>query len=285
MNLRQMGLLLGMLGFLSPYMLGSVGVAAELDLLVFAPHPDDEVLGCAGIMAQALRNNKRVGVVVLTNGGGFPRAASVVTGKEEGQLVPADFVELAAERQRQSIRGLRHVGVPLSNLIFLGYPDSGLAKIYRAQQDSVYRQRFTGRDSTYGPETADYHSTRHGRPSPYTRAAIISDITEILTFRKPREIYVTHEVDTHSDHQAAFWFVRDAAIAARFAGDLYTYVNHGDSHPAGVMRRISLTPADLDKKRLAIREHQIPIVHDQLQSYAKAEELFWRVSLSPDTDR
>lgn len=38
-------------------------------LLVFAPHPDDEVFGCGGIMAIALAAQRRVHVVVVTDGG------------------------------------------------------------------------------------------------------------------------------------------------------------------------------------------------------------------------
>ena len=253
---------------------------AKVDLLIFAPHPDDEVLGCAGLMSRALRDGKRVGVVILTNGGGFPRAASVVVGKAQDELVAADFLELAAERQRQSVRGLRHIGIPLENLLFLGYPDSGLADIFRSREGAVYRQEFTNREATYGPVVADYRSSKHGRAAPYTRSAIIADIAELLLSRQPREIYVTHDVDTHGDHQAAFWFVREAAMAAGFAGEFYTYVNHGEVEPELPVRRVALTPAELAKKRLAIREHQIPIVHDHLQSYAKAEEVFWKVSLA-----
>lgn len=269
-------LLLHLLGFA-----GSLTVVAaeveRFDLLVFAPHPDDEALGCAGVMSQALEAQRTVGVVVLTNGGGFPKAAAVVTNKEEGKLVAADFLKLAAERQQQSLLGMRHVGVPAENVLFLGYPDSGLKAMYSAAKDTVYRQPFTEKSATYGPAVPDYHSEVHDGSAAYTKASVIEDIAEIIASRRPSEIYVTHEVDTHSDHKAAFWFVRDAARAAQFRGAFFTYVNHGTVQPELPIRRVPLTAAQLAKKRLAIRAHQIPVVHEHLQSYAKPAETFWKV--------
>src|SRR3954463_13514957 len=45
-------------------------------IVVFAPHPDDEVIGCAGIIMQALARGARVKVVAITSGDGFPAAAA-----------------------------------------------------------------------------------------------------------------------------------------------------------------------------------------------------------------
>lgn len=249
----------------------------NVDVLVFAPHPDDEVLGCGGVIQQALKQNKRIGVVVLTNGDGFPKAAAVIAKKPRAELTAADFLQLAAERQRQSREGLKILGVPGANVWFLAYPDSLLAEIYRSRKTSPHRQRFTEKDQTYAAAVADYHSSVHGRPAPYTRAAILKDLFEIIDGCEPKEIYVTHEADKHADHQAAFWFVRDAARVADFEGRFYTYVVHaGDKLPKLPLRRVSLTAAQVKKKRAAIVPHQIPTVHDTLGEYARDEEIFWR---------
>src|SRR5689334_15063764 len=69
--------------------------ASRPDLIVvFAPHPDDEVIGCAGIMTQALASGTRVKVVALTSGDGFPAAAAGVAHKPLSQLGPDDFFAL-----------------------------------------------------------------------------------------------------------------------------------------------------------------------------------------------
>lgn len=254
---------------------------AELDLLVFAPHPDDEVLGCAGVMLQAIEQGKRVGVVVLTNGAGFPQAASVITGKPLDQLTAKDFLTLAATRQQQSVEGLQILGVGTADLSFLGYPDSGLEPIYRSDSTTAYRQEFTEKSETFGPVVSDYHSLTHGRPAPYLRARALGDIAEIIKRSRPKEIYVTSEADTHADHRASFWYVRDAARTAGYGGVLFTYVVHGTEWPETAEHRVSLTSAQVEKKRTAIRAHQIPTVHDTLPEYAREEEVFWPI---PTTD-
>ena len=47
---------------------------AGLDLLIFAPHPDDEALGCAGVLRRALKNGDEVLVVVATCGDAYQSA-------------------------------------------------------------------------------------------------------------------------------------------------------------------------------------------------------------------
>ncbi len=45
-------------------------------LLVLAPHPDDEVIGCGGVIARHLRDGRRVRVVIATDGTAADPAAS-----------------------------------------------------------------------------------------------------------------------------------------------------------------------------------------------------------------
>jgi len=245
------------------------------DVLIFAPHPDDEVLGCAGVVLRALEAKKRVGVIVLTNGDGFPKAASVVSGKPQDQLTPADFLKLGTERQRQSIEGVKLLGLPVANLTFLGYPDSLLAKLYQSNGIEQFRQQFTGKDTTHSLAAADFHSAVHGRPAPFTRAALLADLVEVIQKAAPKEIYVTHELDNHADHRAAHWFVRDAASKAGFRDPLRTFIVHGSKTPELPMVRVQLTAAQVEKKRAAVKPHQIPIVHDTLHEHAKPEEVFF----------
>src|SRR6188768_1971539 len=78
------------------------GDRGDVDLLVFGPHPDDEVLACAGSIRQALMAGKRVKVVLFTNGDGLPDFASSLAQKPEAMLTPEDFLGLARHRQKQS---------------------------------------------------------------------------------------------------------------------------------------------------------------------------------------
>src|SRR5436190_4924585 len=73
-------------------------------LLVLAPHPDDEVIGCGGLVALHLRDGRKVRVVVATDGG------------EAGE---------PGERQRESRAAVASLG--FAEVEFLNFPDRHLA--------------------------------------------------------------------------------------------------------------------------------------------------------------
>lgn len=82
-----------------------------MKIMVFAPHPDDEVIGCGGTIATHVRAGDEVVIVYLTSG-------------EAGSLsVPCD--ELRTTREGEARQGAKHLGV--KDLIFLRFPDGYLA--------------------------------------------------------------------------------------------------------------------------------------------------------------
>lgn len=252
-----------------------------LDVLVVAPHPDDEALGCAGVILQATDKKQRVGVVLVTSGDGFPKAAAVVAKKAEAQLGPADFVRLAGIRQQHSVGALGRIGVRAEDLVALGYPDSGLKTLYEAKVETPYQQPFTGKTETYSAVIRDYHTLTHGRPAPYLKSSVLGDLVEIMKTRKPKAIYVTSEADTHPDHKATFWFVRDAAKAAGYRGMLFTFVVHGKP-PPDPMHRVVLSDTEQRRKRVLIEEYQAklsPIHNNLAEKFTRAEEVFWPIRI------
>jgi LmbE family N-acetylglucosaminyl deacetylase len=253
----------------------------SLDILIFAPHPDDEAIGGATLILRAKAQEQRVGVVLLTNGDGHPALAAVVAKKSRETLVPDDFVRAGALRQQHSLIATARLGVNRDELIFLGYPDSGLAAIYQQAADgSAYEQKFTKKRETYGVTVQDYHSMVHGKAAPYLKASLVGDIAEIIRARQPGEIYVTNEADVHGDHRAAFWFVRDGAREAGHTGPIFTYIVHGKPLATPADRRLVLTPEETAMKRAALLDHQAGTspIHDHLaDEYTKPEEQFWLI--------
>lgn len=78
--------------------------------MVFAPHPDDEVIGCGGAIAAHVRAGDEVAIVYLTSG-------------EAGSLaIPPD--ELRDIREGEARQGAEMLGV--KDLIFLRFPDGYL---------------------------------------------------------------------------------------------------------------------------------------------------------------
>jgi LmbE family N-acetylglucosaminyl deacetylase len=81
-------------------------------VLVIAPHFDDEVLGCGGLIAQLAADGAEVGVLFLTDGSG---------GEEE----IADRRAYAERRRREAARALEILGT--GDLVFADLPDGALA--------------------------------------------------------------------------------------------------------------------------------------------------------------
>jgi LmbE family N-acetylglucosaminyl deacetylase len=284
-----------------------VSAPQRKSIIIFAPHPDDEVIGCAGIIQQALARGAQVKVVDITSGDGFDAAAAGVTHKPINQVGPDDFLALSRLRQTQSRDAIQILGGTPEDLIVLGYPDGDLGNLYQSKDDQVIRQQFTKKDETYALIQKDYHTVMHGKPAPYKRSSVLGDLVELLNTLKPAEIYVTDETDGHIDHRAAFWFVRDAAKQAGYKGALYTYLVHGLPawpFPSGVTpnqpfesrkvngevaprglpwpppRRVPLIPEQAQRKLKSIQAHNIPVVgmpehQSEMESFVKSEEVFW----------
>jgi LmbE family N-acetylglucosaminyl deacetylase/glycosyltransferase involved in cell wall biosynthesis len=83
-------------------------------ILVLAPHPDDEVIGCGGMLAINAAEGRHVRVVVVTDGAG---AASS----------NANVENYRARRRDESRRGLELLGI--EDLHFLDLPDRKLATL------------------------------------------------------------------------------------------------------------------------------------------------------------
>lgn len=84
------------------------------EMIVVAPHPDDEVLGVGGLMSIAAASGVRVSVVSVTDGGASHPGSPTMTPEK-----------LVSERPRESRRALAHLGVDLDP-IRLGFPDGAV---------------------------------------------------------------------------------------------------------------------------------------------------------------
>jgi LmbE family N-acetylglucosaminyl deacetylase len=277
-----------------------------VDVLVFAPHPDDEVIGAGGVIQQALEAGQHVRIVFATNGDGYPQAASGLLHKAIPLLRNADYLHLAAARQHEAMAADHVLGVSASDLVFLGYPDGVLAGVNADTDSEPVRSPTTGRTTTYGPVAIDYHTLAYGRPAAYTHAAILADVEELLRKSRPTAVYVTDSADQHPDHKATYDLVRDAIAAIRFRGILVTFVVHGGqgwpwpqgptpdspfesrtidgtTYPVGVAWppsiRVPLTAAQSALKLQALEANhsqmEFPIDRLVLESFVKSEEVFW----------
>jgi LmbE family N-acetylglucosaminyl deacetylase len=101
-------------------------------VLVFTPHPDDELFGAGGTLALLARNQNRIIVVIYTN-------------DNKGSFdLEMTSERLARIRKAEEEAALAVLGIPKENLIWLGYDDGELeyapAKMLCGQATKLIRQ-------------------------------------------------------------------------------------------------------------------------------------------------
>lgn len=84
-------------------------------ILIVAPHPDDETLGCGGLIAACAAAGVRVHVAILTDGARSHFGSAGWTPRR-----------LAAHRAVETRRAIARLGLSRSSLTLLNYPDSAL---------------------------------------------------------------------------------------------------------------------------------------------------------------
>ncbi|MCW3097888.1 MAG: hypothetical protein JWL77_3506 [Chthonomonadaceae bacterium] len=267
-------------------------------LLVFAPHCDDETLGCGGLIQQTLAAGGSVQTVMLTNGDGFRTA--VERQARTMRIGPQDYIRFAALRQDESHTALEALGVKPQNILFLGYPDRGLTALWDEHwsPDSPYASVFTHQERSPYANTFDPAARYCGHD-------LLADIKATLRAYRPTLVTVTHPADDHSDHAAAAAFVARAIQEMQadpqesaWAGKMrlrYYLVHRGDwplpqgSHPEAPllppveMRTLDtrwesrmLTPAQTRRKAhsIALYPSQTEIAQEFLSAFARRTEIF-----------
>jgi LmbE family N-acetylglucosaminyl deacetylase len=94
--------------------------------IVFAPHPDDETLGCGGTISMKTQVGAPVSIVVLTDG-------------RRSHLGLIDEDRLRAIRAAEAHTAAERLGVPRHELLMLGYADQDLEECRDAAVADVVR--------------------------------------------------------------------------------------------------------------------------------------------------
>ncbi len=90
-------------------------------VVVFAPHPDDEILGCGGTIAKKISEGYEVIIVFLTDGRyAFSEMLNIDT-----DPTPSELKEI---RKEEAKRGTKLLGIYPENLIFLDIEDGKLGE-------------------------------------------------------------------------------------------------------------------------------------------------------------
>jgi len=269
-------------------------VPPHLRLLVVAPHPDDESLGAGGLIQQTVAAEGRVHVLFMTNWDGYPEAVEAATGHREPSAT--DYRGFGELRRAEALVALEHYRVLPLSVTFLGFPDGGLAEIWRrGPRVPAYQSPYTREDNPPYP-----HAFEAG--ARYVSRDLIHLIARMVALSDPDWIALPTPLDNHPDHCATFTFVLAAlkSLAAEPGGAskipdrLLTYLVHtskGWPPPAQVPGPIpepkkifdaahwyslALTDAQVQTKIEALETHrtQAAVMEGLFRSFARSNELF-----------
>ena len=84
--------------------------------VIVAPHPDDEVIGCGGLIQALVERGTPPHIIILTGGEGSHRGCCDIFAEE-----------LITGRHNLTIKAAETMGLPLSHIHCLQYPDGGVA--------------------------------------------------------------------------------------------------------------------------------------------------------------
>jgi len=146
-------------------------------IMVLAPHPDDEVLGAAGLIDTARHAGADVRVIVATDGAA-------------GSAKTVARADLARERESETRRAVAELGLPPESISFLRASDGRLGALW---------DRGWGRAGDREASSAD---------------AIVEALRAAFATTAPDTVVLPMPLDEHPDHRALHHFALLAMLTA-----------------------------------------------------------------------
>ena len=138
-------------------------------VLVFSPHPDDETIGAGGYITASIMEGATVKIVLVTDGSKGP-----------SNNTNARYLEFK--------KASATLGVPESDVVFLGLPDGNLRRLDREALRKMLREQI----NTYNPDFVIYPDPRDDHPDHSTTGTIIQQILEDDPLYRVAYSYIVH---------------------------------------------------------------------------------------------
>ena len=284
-------------GLLALVLVGSVTMATAHvvpssgdRLLVLAPHPDDEVLGCAGLVQRARAGGASVHEAFLTYGDA--NEMSFLRWRRHPVVEPKAVRAMGELRHDEAVAAARVLGLAPADLTFLGYPDFGTLVILIDH----WRDR-PAYKSVLSRVTAVPYASALRPGAPYSGEAVLRDLTDVIRRVRPTHVCVSHPADGHPDHRALYLFTRIALwdLAGAIDPVVLPYLVHHPRWPLPLglhedealdppsdlaerarWERVALDDDERETKLAALRAHatQMRAGEAMLRSFVRANELF-----------
>ncbi|MEI6563773.1 MAG: PIG-L family deacetylase [bacterium] len=259
-------------------------------ILILAPHPDDEVLGCGGIIQRSVALKLPVHVIYLTYGDN--NEWSFLIYRKHAVLLPGAVRQMGLMRHDEAVASATLLGLGTNQLTFLGYPDFGTLHIWINHWGDV--PPFESM-MTHTPSVPYSNALRPG--APYRGQEIVRDLTTLFRAFKPTKIFVSHPADFNVDHRALYCFTQLTlwTLEKEMHPEVFPYMVHfprwpeprGD-HPGLPLvpptffeddiawREFGLSPDLIAGKEKALRAHrsQFEYATRYLESFMRTNELF-----------
>jgi len=244
------------------------GFSGSDKVLVLAPHPDDESIGCAGVIQRAVKANAQVKVMYLTNGDHNELAFIVY--EKRPVFFNREFVAMGRIREDEGKTAMRLLGLKDEDLIFLGYPDYGTNKIFFSfwETSRPFASYLTRQSYVPYKESPSFRA-------PYKAENILADIKKVLVDYKPNKIFVSHPADLNGDHWAYYLFLQIALRDLRGTIEdpkLFVYFIHapGWPMPRNYHPDIKLAPSEKHFPDELINWHSLKLSKDEIEKKYKA---------------
>lgn len=211
-------------------------------LLILAVHPDDETLGCGGLIQQAVEAGATVKVAFITNGDNNPWPQRYV--ETRWKVSAKDRQRWGQRRQSEALDALAVLGVRKNNALFLGLPDQGITALLETGADEV-----------------------------------IDLLAMTISETRPTLVLGPALDDTHRDHNATAVLV-DMALTKmpqESRPRLLTYLTHGEKVFMTDNHVLELSRDQQETKRRAILCHktQMALSSNRFLAYAKSREVYF----------
>ena len=272
------------------FMRPSIELEDDDRILIFVPHPDDDILSTAGTIQQALEKNLPVQVVIMTVGD--YNETSFALYRKEITLDPVEALRLGETRHEEALNAQGILGITPEQVTFLGYPDGGGLEIFERHWDEndPYQALLSRADAV--PYTFAYSPG-----AAFVGHNIVSDIQKIVEEFQPTKIFTSHPGDLHPDHQTVPLYLQVALwnLESEILPEVYHFITHygrwpqprgyQPDHPLeppsqyDVDNRWSILPITEEQRELklqALQAHNTQWGSGQpyLESVVRANELF-----------
>jgi glucosamine-6-phosphate deaminase len=251
-------------------------------ILVFSPHPDDDVISMGGTLIRLVEQGHMVYIAYMTSGNiavfdhDAWRYTDFVAEFNHLFLIDQPPIEAVKDRVQDFLRHKKPA-----------QPDSeDLLKIKKLIRETEARAGALA--CGIPPEQLEFMDLRFYRTGTIAKAPIhpqdISDIVALLRRLKPAQIYVAGELsDPHGTHRVCANAIFDAVREVRVRDQQFeVWLYRGaweEWEPHEIERVVPLSPNDLERKKLAIFRHQsqkdramFPGSTDQREFWQRAED-------------